>query len=202
MKKWSTQVSYAHESEDFSSKILEFSNSNSIFKTPFFYGILMNIKIIEANYLDRVQAEEIQYLLNAYASDPMGGGTSLAEEVRDNVTKELSKLPHAFSLIGYIDGVSAGLANCFELFSTFSCKPIINIHDLIVLEEFRGNGLSQKMLRKVEEIAILKGCCKITLEVLSKNEPAKSSYKKFGFTDYELDPNAGRALFWQKQIGG
>jgi len=37
-------------------------------------------------------------------------------------------------------------------------------------------GISQMMLEKVEEIAKEKGCCKITLEVLSNNEVAKSSY--------------------------
>ena len=56
------------------------------------------------------------------------------------------------------------------------------------------------MLAKVEEIAKEKGCCKITLEVLNKNEPAKSSYKKFGFSAYELDESAGSAMFWQKEL--
>ena len=56
------------------------------------------------------------------------------------------------------------------------------------------------MLNKVEDIAISKGCCKITLEILSNNEAAKASYKKFGFISYELDPKAGVALFWQKKI--
>ncbi|MFT5906124.1 MAG: ribosomal protein S18 acetylase RimI-like enzyme, partial [Cryomorphaceae bacterium] len=42
--------------------------------------------------------------------------------------------------------------------------------------------------------------CKITLEVLSKNEVAKSAYQKFGFSGYELDPEAGKALFWEKPI--
>ncbi len=124
----------------------------------------------------------------------------LDKEVTDNVVKELSKLPHAFSLIGYVEGKPVSLVNCFENFSTFSCKPLVNIHDIVVLEEYRGNGISQKMLEKVEEIAKSKGCCKITLEVLSNNEAAKSSYRKFGFSSYELDPKAGSALFWQKQI--
>jgi len=48
-----------------------------------------------------------------------------------------------------VNGIAAGLVTCFELFSTFSCKPLINIHDVIVLKKFRGNGLSQKMLKKV-----------------------------------------------------
>jgi ribosomal protein S18 acetylase RimI-like enzyme len=162
----------------------------------------MNIEIVKANYLDTTHENEIQTLLDAYASDTMGGGKALTSEVKDNVVKELSRLPHAFSLIGYIEGVPVSLVNCFEAFSTFSCKPLINIHDLVVLEDYRGNGISQRMLEKVEEIAKSKGCCKVTLEVLSNNEAAKSSYKKFGFSGYELDSTTGCALFWQKQIGG
>ncbi len=45
-----------------------------------------------------------------------------------------------------------------------------------------------------------KGCCKVILEVLSNNEPAKSAYSKFGFLGYQLDPAAGPALFWQKLL--
>ena len=160
----------------------------------------MSVKIVVANYLDKTQAEEIAFLLNAYATDAMGGGTPLDENVMKNVAIELSKLPHAFSIIGYIDNQAAGLVNCFECFSTFSCKPLINIHDMIVLQKHRKKGLSQKMLKKVEEIAIQKGCCKLTLEVLSGNVAAKSSYRKYGFSGYELDPVIGEALFWQKLL--
>ncbi len=160
----------------------------------------MNIEVIKANYLNSKHSTEIRELLNIYASDPMGGGNPLDNKVKENIVKELSKLPYAFSLITYIKDKPAGLANCFESFSTFACKPLINIHDFIVLEKYRENGISQKMLNKVEEIAISKGCCKITLEILSNNEAAKASYKKFGFISYELDPKAGVALFWQKKI--
>ena len=162
----------------------------------------MNIKIIKANYLDEIHERDIQNLLDAYAIDPMGGGKALSSEVKDNVVKELSRLPYAFSLIGYIEGVPVSLVNCFEAFSTFSCKPLVNIHDVVVLEEYRGRGISQRMLKKVEKMAISKGCCKVTLEVLSNNEAAKSTYRKFGFSDYKLDPMAGSALFWQKIIDG
>lgn len=138
--------------------------------------------------------------MNAYASDPMGGGKALDDVVLKNLVTELDRIPHAFSVICYVDNVAAGLVNCFELFSTFNCKPLINIHDVIVLKEYRGKGLSHKMLKKVEEIAIEKRCCKLTLEVLSNNEIARSSYKKFGFSAYELDAEAGSALFWDKQL--
>lgn len=160
----------------------------------------MNIKIIKADYLNKTHAQDIPFLLDYYARDPMGGGSSLSTEVKENLVKELSKRPYAFSIISYVNNNVAGLINCFEQFSTFSCKPVINIHDIIVLKEYRGNHLCHKMLEKVEEIAISKGACKLTLEILENNLPAKSSYSKFGFSDYELDPKMGKALFWQKII--
>lgn len=160
----------------------------------------MNIKITKANYLSKQHAKEIPMLLDRYASDPMGGGEPLNENIKKNLVKELSKLPHAFSIIAYVNDQPAGLVNCFEAFSTFSCKPLINIHDVIVLNEYRGKGISRKMLDKVEEIAKSKDCCKMTLEVLSNNEIAKAAYSKFGFSGYELDPKAGVALYWQKQL--
>lgn len=158
----------------------------------------MNIEIIQADYLNQKHAEDIIVLMNAYASDPMGGGKPLTEEVKTHLVQSLAKLPYAFSIISYVDGIAAGLVNCFEGFSTFSCQPLINIHDVIVLQPYRANGLSHKMLDQVEETARTKGCCKLTLEVLSGNNIAQAAYHKFGFADYELDPKMGNALFWQK----
>ena len=139
-------------------------------------------------------------LLENYALDPMGGATALNPSVRDNLATELAKLPHAFSVICYVEDKPAGLINCFEAFSTFKCKPLINIHDVVVSAKYRGLGISQKMLQHVENIAIQKGCCKVTLEVLEGNHIAKNAYVKFGFVGYELNPHIGKALFWEKPL--
>lgn len=160
----------------------------------------MIVEVVEANYKSDKHRKEIPMLLDAYAIDPMGGGESLSEDVKASLVPELSKRDYAFSVIAYVDGEPAGLANCFEAFSTFACKPLVNIHDVVVLSKYRGRGVSQKLLEKVEEIAVSKGCCKVTLEVLSNNSVAKSAYSKFGFSGYELDPKAGSALFWQKKL--
>ncbi|MEJ2142273.1 MAG: GNAT family N-acetyltransferase [Gammaproteobacteria bacterium] len=160
----------------------------------------MNLEIIRADYSSKKHQADIPLILDAYASDPMGGGIPLDQSVKSNLVNELARLPHAFSVIAYVNGEPAGLVNCFDGFSTFQCKPLVNIHDVIVLKKYRGNGISQEMLAKIEQIARAKGCCKMTLEVLSNNETAKASYRKFGFSDYELDPGAGTALFWQKLL--
>lgn len=163
--------------------------------------IHVSVEIIRADYHDPVHANAIIELLDAYARDPMGGGEALPAEVKERVVRELARLPHAFSLIAYADGVAVGLANCFEAFSTFAARPLINIHDFVVLAEYRGRGVSQHLLEAVEVAARERGCCKITLEVLSGNEAARAAYAKFGFRDYTLDVRAGSALFWQKPLG-
>lgn len=160
----------------------------------------MKIDVIRADYRDRRHADDLVYLLNAYAQDPMGGGTPLTPQVRENLAPALATLPQAFSLLCYVDGKPAGLANCLEGFSTFKCRKLINIHDIAVLSEFRGMGLGQRLLQQVELVARERDCCKLTLEVLEGNEVARASYRKFGFASYQLDPDLGRALLWEKSL--
>ena len=77
---------------------------------------------------------------------------------------------------------------------------MLNIHDVIVIEKYRGRGISKKMLNKAEEIAISLGCCKLTLEVLEGNTIAQGAYKSCGYSGYELNPKMGKAMFWQKKL--
>jgi ribosomal protein S18 acetylase RimI-like enzyme len=160
----------------------------------------MNLEIRLVDYSNVQDGKDLAYLMNCYASDPMGGGSDLPAKVRDALAGQLAKIPSAFSFICYADNAPAGLINCFEAFSTFNCKPLINIHDVVVASEYRGLGISSMLLDKVEEIAKEKQCCKLTLEVLEGNEVAKNSYIKNGFSDYILDPAMGKALFWQKLL--
>jgi ribosomal protein S18 acetylase RimI-like enzyme len=160
----------------------------------------VNIEILQADYSNEQHAADIITLMDYYASDPMGGATALTHEVKSALVNTLSTIPHALSILCYVDGSPAGLMNGFEGFSTFQCKPLINIHDVVVMSSFRGLGISQKLLTKAEDIAKHKGCCKITLEVLEGNQIAQKAYTKFGFEGYELDPAMGKALFWQKSI--
>ncbi|WP_455884300.1 GNAT family N-acetyltransferase [Pseudomonas spelaei] len=159
-----------------------------------------DILVLQASYTNPVHAQAIGCVLNHYAEDPMGGGHPLPADLLEQLPAELAKRPHAFSVLAFVGGVPAGLVNCFEGFSTFACRPLINVHDVVVMNEFRGLGLSQKMLHKVEEIARQRGCCKITLEVLEGNAIAQSAYRKFGFDDSKFDPAYGRMLSWSKLL--
>jgi len=160
----------------------------------------MTIKLIKADYRNELHAKDLIMLLNAYALDPMGGGEALTDDVQQNLVATLAKRNDVFTVLSYVDNEPAGIINCVEGFSTFSCKPLINIHDCGVLDKFRGLGLSLEMFAEVERIAIERGCCKLTLEVLQGNDIAKNVYKKLGFSGYELDPTLGHALFWEKKL--
>lgn len=160
----------------------------------------MATNIVLADYSNPLHQRDIPLLLDIYAHDPMGGGKPLSSYVKNSLVRELSKIPSAFSILAYNNEIPVGLINCFEGFSTFSCKPLINLHDVIVRLEFRGIGIFGKMLSKVEEIALAKNCCKITLEVLGDNETAQSTYRKHGYAPYQLAPCTGSAQFWQKLL--
>jgi ribosomal protein S18 acetylase RimI-like enzyme len=158
------------------------------------------IEIVKANLSLPAHAEAIVQLMDAYAIDPMGGGRSLSDYAKANLPAELAKRKSAHVILSFVDTKPAGLIVCLEGFSTFACKPLLNIHDLIVAVPYRGRGLSKMLLQKAEDLAIELGCCKLTLEVLEGNHVARSAYKSFGFSGYELNPQMGKALFWEKKL--
>ena len=85
-----------------------------------------------ANYEDPVHAKAVVDLLDGYARDPYGNSGPLPDDVYANLCPTLAKTPGAFSVVATVDGVAAGLINCFQGFSTFKCKPLINVHDVFV----------------------------------------------------------------------
>lgn len=153
-----------------------------------------------ADYTDPRDAAALVALLNAYARDPMGGGEPLTEGVKARLIGDLAASPQAFSMLAWLDDQAVGLANCFMAYSTFAAAPIVNIHDFAVLPGHRGTGIGKALLAAIEAEALKRGACKITLEVLSGNDPAKRLYAANGYGDYQLDPAAGQALFWQKRL--
>ena len=158
------------------------------------------MNIIRADLSNSTHAKALVSLLNQYALDPMGGGEGLSDFTKTNLAKEIHKRSTITVILAFDGETPAGLINCIEGFSTFMTKPLINIHDVYVDEKYRGKGVAKQLLQAAEDLAIEKGCCKVTLEVLEGNEPAKSAYQNFGFDGYELDPKMGKAMFWQKKL--
>ena len=160
----------------------------------------MRIDTVKIDYGNAQHANALIALLDLYAQDPMGGGHPLNAQVKEHLVAELSRRPTAFGVLAFADDQAVGLINCFEGFSTFACKALINIHDLIVSPKYRGRRVAILMLEHVERIAKERGCCKLTLEVLQGNVNAQQLYRKYGFADYQLASENGNAMFWQKSL--
>ncbi len=159
-----------------------------------------NIRVEEVDYRNPAQAAELVELLDCYAVDPAGGGKGLSDFARANLPAALAARAQAFSVIAYDGRHAVGLVNCIEGFSTFACRPLVNVHDVVVLESHRGAGVAGLMLRRVEELARLRGACKLTLEVLQGNQSAMRLYQRIGFAGFQLDPGMGSATFMQKWL--
>ena len=160
----------------------------------------MSVETLIADYGNAAQAAALVELLDAYARDPAGGGTPLAAAVREGLPAALAARPQAFSVLAFDGDTPVGLINCIEGFSTFACKPLVNVHDVVVLPSHRGQRVAQQMFARVEEEARRRGACKLTLEVLSGNASALRSYEREGFAGYQLDPAFGHAVFLQKKL--
>ena len=158
------------------------------------------LRVRPLDLADPEQAAAFLELLDHYAHDPMGGGTGLKPEVKEQLVEALRQLPHFHGALASLDGQAAGLINCFVGFSTFAARPLLNVHDIVVRDGRRGAGIGQALLAWAADRARELDCCKLTLEVLSNNHRALAAYQRAGFAPYVLDPAAGQALFLQKAL--
>lgn len=158
------------------------------------------IDIVRARYEDPAHAAALLELLDAYARDPAGGGEPLGDFARDNLIAELSARPFVFSVLAFDGDTPVGLVNAIEGFSTFACRPLVNVHDVVVAASHRGRGIAAQLFAEVEAIARERGACKLTLEVLDGNASARALYQRLGFAAYRLDPAMGHAQFLQKWL--
>ena len=166
-----------------------------------------NVTIRRVDYGNPHDAAALVELLDGYAQDVAGGGKPLSADVKDGLAQALHQRADAFSVMAWADDAGApdrllpvGLVNCFEGFSTFACKPLVNVHDVVVVPAWRGHRIAQRMLQVVESIARARGACKLTMEVMSGNLSALRAYTREGFAAYALDPQMGQAQFLQKLL--
>jgi ribosomal protein S18 acetylase RimI-like enzyme len=162
-----------------------------------------NLTLCQADYANPQHMHALLNLLDAYAQDPMGGAEPLSEFAKANLPRELNARPNLFSVLAFDEasgGLPVGLINCVEGFSTFACRPLVNVHDVVVLASHRGQGVAEAMLGLVEQLARARGACKLTLEVLEGNQAAQKLYRRLGYDNYQLDPAMGLAQFMQKWL--
>jgi GNAT superfamily N-acetyltransferase len=157
------------------------------------------IEIVEADLARPEHQRAVCEMLDAYARDPMGGARPLAADVLERLVPALREHPTTVILLAYDGARPVGIAVCFRGFSTFAARPLLNLHDLSVIPEYRGRGVGRQLLAAVEAKARSLGCAKVTLEVLEAN-PARKLYETMGYASPEYYKGSGQALFLAKSV--
>lgn len=83
-------------------------------------------------------------------------------------------------LLVEIDCAAQGFVLFFHNYSTFEGRPGIYIEDLYLAEAARGLGIGRRLLARLAQIAIERGCRRLDLGVLEWN-PARGFYDRLGF---------------------
>ena len=158
------------------------------------------IRVVEADLKLPEHQKAVLAMIDAYSRDPMGGAKSLDPDVRARLIPGLQRHPTTLVFLAFDGDQAVGAAVCFIGFSTFAAKPLINIHDFVVLSGLRGKGVGRRLLEAIEGRARELGCCKLTLEVMDNNHRALRMYEAAGFARYALQKEAGTAIFMSKPL--
>ncbi len=142
------------------------------------------------------------FLMDHYSRDAFGGGAPLDAQILNRLPKAWGDHPGAFSLIAWKSDTPVGLVNCVTSFSTFRAMPRINIHDLVVHADQRGEGLGRKLIEAVVEQAKSRGACQVTLEVRADNQRARELYQRCGFAGIEIPAESHTHLFGVLKLEG
>ena len=158
------------------------------------------IRILLADLSRTTHQQAVVDLIDAYSRDPMGDGKPLPDDVKQRLIPGLRDHPTTIAFLAYEADKPIGIALCFRGFSSFYAKPLINIHDLAVLPEYRGQGIGKRLLDAVAEHGRHIGCCKLTLETQEHNYKAQTLYKGVGFARDVHTPEAGGSIFMTMKL--
>ena len=152
-----------------------------------------SIQVIHCDFSNVIHKKSFIELMNLYIQDNMGGGELIHGKKAKDLIEGMTNTPNAIVLFAEYKNKMVGLLNAFTSFATFSVGKRINIHDIIVLNEYRSKGIGTKLMKHIEAIATEQNCTKLTLEVRTDNKSAQKLYKKLGYG--ETKP---KMLFWVK----
>lgn len=152
-------------------------------------------QLIQVDLSSEIHCVKLLELLNAYMEDEMGISKSMPSSLAIKIIEGLKQHAAYLGFFVCVENEFVALANCNLNYSTWQAKPLINIHDFVVLPSFRKQGAGVFLLAEIENYAKKRGYCKITLEVRNDNFKAQNLYKKARF--YDVEPPM---FFWEKKV--
>jgi GNAT superfamily N-acetyltransferase len=115
--------------------------------------------------------------LAAFEGEPGGIALDEATLTRDAFCDQ----PRIEILLAEIDHIPLGLLILYHSYSSWRAKPAVMIHDLFVEEAARGSGAGRALVEAAARRAIEVGACRLDVNVLNWNQPARQFYDSLGF---------------------
>ena len=92
----------------------------------------------------------------------------------------LSDKPKYRAFIGKIGDRAVSYIIYLFTYSSFLALPTLYLEDIFVLQEYRRNGVGEKMFKYIKQVAKREGCGRIEFTVLTWNKSAQEFYEKNG----------------------
>ena len=108
------------------------------------------IRVVEADLKLPEHQKAVLAMIDAYSRDPMGGAKSLNPDVRARLVPGLQRHPTTVVFLAFDGDQAVGATVCFIGFSTFAAKPLINIHNFVVVSGLRRKGVGRRLLEAIE----------------------------------------------------
>lgn len=102
-----------------------------------------------------------------------------SEEAKKRLRQDcLTEKPKFQAFIGKIGNKSVSYVIYFFTYSSFLALPTLYLEDVFVLEDYRRQGVGERMFRFLKETAKKEGCGRIEFTVLKWNTSAQQFYEK------------------------
>jgi len=94
--------------------------------------------------------------------------------------------PDYYLLLAEEKGLVVGMVGFTIKYYLHREKPVLYIGSMVVKEIFRSQGIGEKIMNKVEEVALKRGCNSIQLNSNKRRTRAHQFYEKLGFVEISL----------------
>ena len=107
------------------------------------------------------------------------------DAAREFLTERLSNRDSEIFVCETIDHKIVGFAQLFLLFSSTRMKKLWLLNDLFVNSEYRGKGISVKLIERAKKLVTDSAACAMFLETEKSNLIGNNLYHKTGFEQNE-----------------
>ena len=105
--------------------------------------------------------------------------------------RRTAESPHAFTLGAYRDGKLVGMVGFYRDSLSAKVRHKGHVWGMYVAAERQGEGVGRALMRElIARAERVPGLEQVHLDVVSRNEVARSLYASLGFETYGVEPNA------------